>query len=118
MGDLSGRVALVTGASRGIGRSAAVALAEAGCHVAVNYRERDDEARVTAQSVERLGRRAITVRADVADEVEVRLMTQTVASVLGSIDVLVNNAGRSRPLPLEAIGAAEFDEMIAVNLRS
>ena len=116
--DLEGRVALVTGASRGIGRAVALALSRAGCAVAVNYRERADEAEATVRLVEREGCRALVVRADVADEAQVGRLVDEVANGLGPVDVLVNNAGVARPLALEAITAGDFDEAVAVNLRS
>jgi 3-oxoacyl-[acyl-carrier protein] reductase len=118
MVDLSGRIALVTGASRGIGREVAVALARVGCDLAINYREREDDARETTRLVQEAGRRAVVVRADVSDPDEVARMVEAVARDLGPIDILVNNAGQSRPLPLDEITVAEFDQAIAVNLRS
>lgn len=118
MDALSGRIALVTGASRGIGRAVAVALARAGSDVAVHYRERESEARATAHEVESAGRRALIVRADVAEPDEVGRMVEAVQSGLGPVDILVNNAGQSRPMPLDALTLAEFDAAIAVNLRS
>jgi 3-oxoacyl-[acyl-carrier protein] reductase len=118
MTELLGRLALVTGASRGIGRSAAVALARAGCDVAINYRVRAEEAAETARQVEGLGRRAFLIRADVADPEQVGRMAQWVAADFGPVDVLVNNAGQARPIALDALTAADFDEALAVNLRS
>jgi 3-oxoacyl-[acyl-carrier protein] reductase len=118
MGDLSGRIALVTGASRGIGRAVAVALARAGCDLAINYLERNDEACETRRLVEGVGRRAVVVHADVSDTDDVARMVESVARDLGPIDILVNNAGQSRQLRLDEITVAEFDRVIAVNLRS
>ncbi len=118
MEDLRGRVALVTGASRGIGRAVALALAGAGCDVAVNYRERHDEAAATVLDVLALGRRASLVRADVAWPEDVDRMAGQVVGELGPVDVLINNAGQARPMALDRLTLAEFDEAIAVNLRS
>jgi 3-oxoacyl-[acyl-carrier protein] reductase len=117
MTDLAGRAALVTGASRGIGRAIAESLATAGCDVAIHYRERADAAGEVARAVEAAGRRAMTVQADVANPDEVRRMVESVANGLGPIDILVNNAGISRPIALDAITLEDFDEAIAVNLR-
>jgi 3-oxoacyl-[acyl-carrier protein] reductase len=116
--DLTGRIAMVTGASRGIGRAVAVALAKAGCEVAINYRERVDDARETVRAIEAVGRRALVVQADVAEPDEVRRLVEAVANGLGPVDVLVNNAGVSRPRTLEEITIEDFDATIAVNLRS
>jgi 3-oxoacyl-[acyl-carrier protein] reductase len=118
MTDLTGRVALVTGASRGIGRAIATALATAGCDVAINDRERADAAAETARAVEAAGRRALAVQADVASPDDVRRLAEAVADGLGPVDVLVNNAGVAHPLALEQLTLEDFDAAIAVNLRS
>ncbi len=118
MTDLTGRIAMVTGASRGIGRAAAVALAKAGCDVAINYREHADDARETVWAIEAVGRRALAVQADVSQPDDVRRLVEVVANRLGPVDVLVNNAGVSRPRTLEEITIEDFDATIAVNLRS
>src|SRR5262245_57032245 len=103
MAELMGRIALVTGASRGIGRAIAEALARAGCDVAINYRERAGEAAETARMVGAAGRRALAAPADVADPDDVRRLAESVADGLGPVDILVNNAGVSRPLALEQL---------------
>src|SRR5262245_53372221 len=118
MSELAGKVALVTGASRGIGRAIAVALARAGADVAVNDRTREDEARETAAQVNALGRRCLVVAADVSVAAEVTRLVAEVETGPGPVDVLVNNAGIARPLPLEQLTERDFDEMIAVNLKS
>jgi 3-oxoacyl-[acyl-carrier protein] reductase len=118
MHELKGKVALVTGASRGIGRATAVALARAGCSVAVNYRERKAEAEETASLVEVEGVRAVVVRADVAVEAEVARLAAEVNARLGAVEVLVNNAGVAAPRALDELTAADFDAAVAVNLRS
>jgi NAD(P)-dependent dehydrogenase (short-subunit alcohol dehydrogenase family) len=97
MEDLTGRVALVTGASRGIGASIATAFADAGADVAVTYREQRDSAELVAREVERRGRRALIARMAVEDEAEVRAVVKTVCDALGPIDILVNNAGILTP---------------------
>ncbi|MFT5448721.1 MAG: 3-oxoacyl-[acyl-carrier protein] reductase [Gammaproteobacteria bacterium] len=116
--NLDGRVALVTGASRGIGAAIAVALAEVGADVAVNYRERAGEADAVVASIEALGRRAVAVRADVSVGGEVAAMVVGVENTLGPIDVLVNNAGIGLRRDLDSLTEADFDQTIAVNLKS
>jgi 3-oxoacyl-[acyl-carrier protein] reductase len=91
--DLNGRVALVTGGSRGIGAAIAAALAEVGADVAVNYRERKVEAEAVAAAIAGMGRRSVTVAADVSSGAAVAAMLRQVSDSLGAPDVLVNNAG-------------------------
>ena len=116
--DLQGRVALVTGAARGIGKAIALALAQAGADVAVNYREREADALLVADAVRDLGPRAMTVRADVSDSSAVNAMVASIAGELGGIDVLVNNAGMAIRRGLDDLTEADFDRTIAVNLKS
>lgn len=116
--EISGRVALVTGASRGIGRAIAVALAAAGADVAVNYRARAAEADETCAQITQLGRRAIAVAADVANNADVMRLVRTVEAELGDVAILVNNAGITRPQALTEITERDWDELIAVNLKS
>jgi 3-oxoacyl-[acyl-carrier protein] reductase len=118
MSDLTGKVALVTGASRGIGRAVAVALAQAGADVVINYRTREDAARETAAQVAALGRRGLVVAADVSVAAEVTGLVAEVEKGLGPVEILVNNAGVARPLPLEQVTERDFDEMVAANLKS
>jgi 3-oxoacyl-[acyl-carrier protein] reductase len=91
--DLSGRVALVSGGSRGIGRGIATALAQAGADVAINYRRDADAAAETAAAVRALGRRAETYAAEVSDPAACAAMVDAVAADFGRIDILINNAG-------------------------
>ena len=116
--DLSGRVALVTGASRGIGKAIALALAEAGADVAVNYRSRAAEAQAVTTAIHALGRRSTALEADVSDGAAVRRLIDGVEQALGPIDVLVNNAGIALRRELEELTEADFDKTLAVNLRS
>ena len=118
MNDLRDRVALVTGASRGIGRSVALALAAAGAHVVVNYRSRADEARDVAERIRELGRRAVALGADVSNEADVARLVREARAELGAIDVLVSNAGVANAVTLDALTPGVWDETIAVNLRS
>jgi 3-oxoacyl-[acyl-carrier protein] reductase len=118
MANLSGKVALVTGASRGIGRAIAADLARAGCDVAVNYREREQDAAETVRLVEQAGRRAFLARADVADAAQVAAMAERVAGDFGQVAILVNNAGQAKPLALDTLTVEDFDATLTVNLRS
>ena len=113
--DFTDRVALVTGASRGIGASVAAALAQSGAAVAVNYRERKAAAEDVAAAI---GSRAIAVQADVSDRASVAAMLATVTAQLGPIDILVNNAGIALIRGLDDLTEQEFDQTIAVNLKS
>ena len=116
--DLGGRVALVTGGGRGIGKAIALVLAEAGAEVAVNYRARADAAEATAAEIRRLGRRAAVVRADVSIGAEVQALVEDVEKNLGAIDVLVNNAGISEPCAIEELTVELFERTLSVNLTS
>ncbi len=118
MDDITGKVALVTGASRGLGRAAAIALAGAGVDVAINYRTREEEATTALAEIVRAGRRGVIVRADVSRSGEVAEMMETVGRELGSVDILVNNAGIIRPQAIVEIREEDWDELIAVNLKS
>jgi NAD(P)-dependent dehydrogenase (short-subunit alcohol dehydrogenase family) len=116
--ELTGKIALVTGGSRGIGRAAAVALAKAGADVAVNFQHREAAARAVCREIEGIGRRALAVRTDVSKAAEVARLVETVEKGLGSIDILVNNAGISRPQPLGEITEMDWDDVLTVNLKS
>lgn len=115
---LTSRTALVTGASRGIGKAIAMALAEAGAHVAVNYRRRKDEADATVAAVRQMGRESAAFGADVSDARAVAAMVLDIETALGPIDILVNNAGIALRHSLEEITEADFDHTIATNLKS
>jgi 3-oxoacyl-[acyl-carrier protein] reductase len=113
--------ALVTGASAGIGRSAALALARAGYDVAINYSRSDEAAREVAAAAERLGARTLLCRCDVADDAGVRAMLRAVDGAFGKLDALVNNAGTTTkigPKDLDALSVEEWDRIFAVNVRS
>jgi 3-oxoacyl-[acyl-carrier protein] reductase len=116
--DLTGKVALVTGASRGIGRAIALALAAAGADVAVNYRSREAAAAETCTEIQRHGSRPLAVRADVSKSEAVSKMHAAIELDLGPVDILVNNAGIVGAKPLAEITEADWDEMLAVNLKS
>jgi 3-oxoacyl-[acyl-carrier protein] reductase len=118
MSDLKNRVALVTGGSRGIGEAIAIALAKAGAAVAVNYRERSQEAAAVVENIQRNGGRAAAIAADVSLAGAVRGMISDVESRLGPIDILVNNAGIAVTRGLDEITEEDFDRTVAVNLKS
>ncbi len=116
--ELSQRVALVTGGSRGIGRAIAVALGQAGAAVAVNFRTRAADAQAVVAAITTAGGRAIAVGADVSESAAVASMMQTITAQLGPVDVLVNNAGIAIPRGVDDLTEDEFDQTIAVNLKS
>jgi 3-oxoacyl-[acyl-carrier protein] reductase len=115
---LEGQIALVTGGSRGLGRAIALALAEAGADIAINYHERALDADEVAAQVQNLGRQAIALRADVASGPEVDQLVDRVEQELGAPTILINNAGIARPQPIEEITETDFDDLIRVNLKS
>ncbi|MFU0790916.1 3-oxoacyl-[acyl-carrier-protein] reductase [Cerasibacillus sp. JNUCC 74] len=114
---LEGKNALVTGASRGIGRAIALELAKQGSNVAVNYAGNEKKAEAVVQEVEKLGCKAIKIKTDVADEAAVKMMVKEVISEFGSLDILVNNAGITRDNLLMRMKETEFDEVINTNLK-
>jgi 3-oxoacyl-[acyl-carrier protein] reductase len=114
------RTALVTGGNRGIGRAIAVALAEAGANVAVNYRTHQDEADEVCREIERRwpGRRSVTVQADLARAGDVTRLAASVEATLGPVAILVNNAGVSKPAALDQLNEELWASTIATNLTS
>ena len=118
MESLNSRVVLVTGGSRGIGRAITVSLAEAGAAVAVNYREKAAEARNVVEAIRRTGGRAMAIGADVSQATEVAGMMAAIERELGSVDVLVNNAGIGLVRTVDELSEDDFDRTIAVNLKS
>jgi len=115
--DLTGKAALVTGASRGIGRAIAIALAEAGADVAVNYAGSEAAAAETAKAIEALGRKAILVQANVGKSAEFDTMVQKTLEAFGKLDILVNNAGITRDNLIMRMKEEEFDDVIETNLK-
>ena len=113
---LEGRTALVTGGSRGIGRGIVRRLAEEGCDVAVNYVRGRDGAEAAAQEVRGLGRRSLTVQADVSDARAVERMRGSVLAGLGSVDIVVNNAGIHQHLKSWEMTVEDWERVIGVNL--
>jgi 3-oxoacyl-[acyl-carrier protein] reductase len=117
MTALSGKVALVTGASRGIGAAIAKRLAADGASVAITYSKGADAAAQVVQEIERAGGRAISIQADATDAKAVSMAVDTVVATFGQLDVLVNNAGTAIPKPFVDTSLEEMDRVIDLNLR-
>jgi 3-oxoacyl-[acyl-carrier protein] reductase len=115
---LQNRVALVTGASRGIGRAIAIALAGAGADVGVNYRKEHAAADEVCVEIQRLGRRAVPLQADVSVASEVDRLVSAAERELGPVEILVNNAGITQLKPFDELDEADWDEILRVNLKS
>ena len=113
---LDGRIALVTGASRGIGRAIAIRLAEEGCDVAVNYNTSKDAAEEVVMVIRGTGRRSVAVQADVASPEQVGSMVTKVEGELGPVDILVNNAGIHKHHKSWEMSVEDWDRIIGVNL--
>jgi 3-oxoacyl-[acyl-carrier protein] reductase len=117
MDALKGKVALVTGASRGIGRAIAVSFAAAGADVVLNFLTHSKEAQAVESEILELGRRCVSIQADVSVANDVERLARD-AQRVGAVDILVNNAGISRPQAMEQIKESDWDELIAANLKS
>ncbi len=115
--DLAGRVALVTGGSRGLGRAAALALARAGADVAVNYVKDAKTARDTAARCEKFGVRSLAVKADVAVAADVKKLCSTVGCEFGRLDILVASAGIWKRAAIEKMTERQLAEMLDVNVK-
>jgi len=113
---LKGRTALVTGASRGIGRAIALALAEEGADVAVNYMSSEAAAREVMEQIHKLGRRAVPAQADVGDYPDTFRMAQDVVQEFGHLDILVNNAGVTSDKTFTKMDHASWRKVLAINL--
>jgi 3-oxoacyl-[acyl-carrier protein] reductase len=114
--ELSGRVAVVTGGSRGIGRSIAEVLAERGAAVGIAYRDRVEQAEAVRSAILDAGGRAWTAACDVSDPAAVTAFFERVAAELGPVDILINNAGVSRDTHVLMMDQARWDDVLAVNL--
>jgi glucose 1-dehydrogenase len=115
-GALAGQRALVTGASSGIGRAIALALGEAGADVVVNFASAPQPAQEVAETITRMGRKAVTHRADVGREDQVLALFDRVRQEFGSLDILVNNAGLQQDAPTHEMTLAQWQRVIDVNL--
>jgi len=113
---LNGRTALITGASRGIGRKIALALAEEGAEVAVNYVSNEPAAREVVEAIHKLGRRGILAQADVSDYPDTFRMAQNVLEEFGHLDILVNNAGTTSDKTFIKMDHASWRKVLAINL--
>jgi 3-oxoacyl-[acyl-carrier protein] reductase len=118
MFDLSGRAALITGGSRGIGRSIALNLSAHGAAVAINYSRSKDEAEAVRAEIQKAGGKAITVQADVTSPEDVERMVKETIDGLGRLDVLVNNAGANRDTLMLRMSLADWDDVMNLNLRA
>lgn len=116
--NLSGKVALVTGASRGIGRAIAIELAKRGANVVINYAGNEAAALETKAAVEALGQQAITVKADVSNPAEVETLLQNTLDHFEKIDILVNNAGITKDGLMMRMKLDDWDKVIDTNLKS
>ncbi len=116
--DLTGKVALVTGGSRGIGRQIALSLARQGADIAVNYLRSENEANKVLSEVEDCGSRCIIIRADVSKSSDVARMKNIIMNKLGVVQILINNAGIARPQSIQDISEKDWDEIIETNLKS
>ncbi len=118
MFDLSGRAALVTGASRGIGRAIALQLAQRGAAVAINYRRSEGQAKAAQTEIESCGGRAICAQGDVSLPADAERIVDQTADAFGRLDILVNNAGFNRDTLILRMSVEDWDQVMAVNLRA
>jgi len=114
---LEGKIALITGGSRGIGAAIAKRLAADGASVAITYTKGADAAASVVKEIERAGRKAIAIQADAADAAAVKAAVEKTVATFGRLDVLVNNAGTAIPKPFEEATLEELDRVIDINIR-
>ena len=116
--DFRGRIALVTGGSRGIGRATALALGRAGANVAINFLTQEDAANEVAFEIKNIGCKASIFQGDVSQSLEVDRMVAEISGKLGTIDILVNNAGQARRLSIDEVTEDDWDQTMSINLKS
>ncbi len=114
---LSGKAAIVTGGSRGIGNAIALDLAKNGANVAINYRTSDTAAKETVKKIEAMGPKGLAVQADVSSFADAQNMTETVVKEFGRLDILVNNAGVNRDSVIWKMEEEQWDEVISIDLK-
>ena len=117
-GPLDGQTAVVTGASRGIGRACAIELARAGANVVINYKTNEEAANSCKEAIEAEGVKALVVQADVSDAAQAKSLIETAEKEFGQIDILVNNAGVNRDRMVQRMSTEEWDEVIQTDLSS
>ncbi len=117
MGRLEGRIAVVTGGGRGIGRAICLAYAKEGANVIVNYASKDQPAQEVVEMIKKIGRQAVAVKGNVAVKADVDRIIQTAIDQFGKIDILVNNAGVSKPNMLYKMTEEQWDEVIDIHLK-
>lgn len=115
--NLTGKVALVTGASRGIGQATAIDLAKVGADIVVNFIGNEAVAQETVEAIEALGRKAIKIKADVGNSEDVQAMVDEAVAAFGHIDILVNNAGITRDGLLIRMKDSDWDDVLNINLK-
>jgi len=116
--DFRGRIALVTGGSRGIGRATAIALGRAGANVAINFLTQEDAANEVALEIKNSGCNASIFQGDVSQSLEVDRMVAEISGKLGPIDILVNNAGQARRLSIDEVTEDDWEQTMSINLKS
>ena len=116
--EFRGRIALVTGGSRGIGRATALALGRAGANVAINFLTQEDAANQVALEIKNIGCNASIFQGDVSQSLEVDRMVAEITGKLGTIDILVNNAGQARRLSVDEVIEDDWDQTMSINLKS
>jgi 3-oxoacyl-[acyl-carrier protein] reductase len=115
--ELNGKTAIVTGASRGIGKAIALKLGNMGAAVAVNYGSDEGAAAATVAAIEGSGGKALAIKADMRQVTEIEMLFNRTIAMFGQIDILVNNAGMRLFKPVASINEAEFDDIFAVNVK-
>lgn len=115
--SLHGKSAFVTGASRGIGRAIAIGLAQAGADIALTYHAQREEAGKVAREIAGLGRRAVALQMDVTDRKSVEAAARNAKSALGTISILINNAGINKPTDFDQVNDQDWDDILSTNLK-